>query len=247
MKGLTGTIAVFRREFAGYFATPLAAVFIVVFLFAAAIFTFYPGGFFVRGQADLKAFFAFHPWLFVVFIPAVAMRLWAEERRSGTLELLLTLPVDLGGVVLGKFLAAWALTGVALALTTPLWLTVSFLGRPDHGVILAGYVGSFLMAGGYLAIGSCLSATTRNQVIAFVGAVAVSFLFTVSGVPMVLDAFSAWAPKGFVSLIASFSFITRSSAIQDGMVDLRDALYFLTLIAVWLHATAVVIHNRKSG
>jgi len=244
---MTGTIAIFRRELAGYFATPVAYVFIVGFLLLAGIFTFYVGGLFERGQADLKPFFMFHPWLYVVLMPAVAMRLWAEERRSGTIELLLTLPVGLGGVVVGKFLAAWAFTAVALALTFPAWVTVNLLGDPDNGVILAGYVGSLFMAGGYLAISACLSALTRNQVVAFVVGVVVCLLFTVAGSPMVLDAVTGWAPRVLVDALASFSFLTRFSAIMEGVIDLRDVVYFASLIAVWLFANTVAVDLRKAG
>lgn len=244
---MTGTIAIFRRELAGYFATPVAYVFIVGFLLLAGIFTFYVGGLFERGQADLKPFFMFHPWLYVVLMPAVAMRLWAEERRSGTIELLLTLPVGLGGVVVGKFLAAWAFTAVALALTFPAWITVNLLGDPDNGVILAGYLGSLFMAGGYLAISACLSALTRNQVVAFVAGVVVCLLFTAAGSPMVLDAVTGWAPRVLVDALASFSFLTRFSAIMEGVIDLRDVVYFASLIAVWLFANTVAVDLRKAG
>ncbi|HEY0834572.1 MAG TPA: ABC transporter permease subunit [Azospirillum sp.] len=244
---MTGTLSIFRRELAGYFATPVAYVFIVGFLLLAGIFTFQAGGLFERGQADLKPFFMFHPWLYVVLMPAVAMRLWAEERRSGTIELLLTLPVGLGGVVLGKFLAAWAFTAVALALSFPVWITVNLLGDPDNGVILAGYLGSLFMAGGYLAISACLSALTRNQVVAFVVGVVVCLLFTVAGSPMVLDAVTGWAPRVLVDALASFSFLTRFSAIMEGVIDLRDVVYFASLIAVWLFANTVVVDLRKAG
>ncbi|MCW0236245.1 MAG: ABC transporter permease [Ferrovibrio sp.] len=240
-------LAVLRRELSGYFSTPVAYVFIVVFLFTAGIFTFYLGQFFERGQADLKAFFLFHPWLYLFFLPAIAMRLWAEERKSGTIELLLTLPIPLWAAVLGKFLAAWAFTGIALALTFPLWLTVNWLGNPDNGVILAGYIGSLLMAGGYLAIGSCLSAVTKNQVIAFVVGVLVCFIFTVSGAPMVLGFFQGWAPPLIVDTIASFSFLSHFNAITEGVIDLRDLVFFLSLIAVWLYANAVVVDFKKAG
>lgn len=244
---MTGTLTVFRREFAGYFATPVAYVFIVGFLLLAGIFTFYVGGLFERGQADLKPFFMFHPWLYVVLMPAVAMRLWAEERRSGTIELLLTLPVGLGGAVVGKFLAAWAFTAVALGLTFPVWLTVNYLGDPDNGVILAGYIGSLFMAGGYLAICACLSAATRNQVVAFVTGVVVCLLFTVAGSPIVLDALSGWAPKVLLDAVGGFSFLTRFAAIMDGVIDLRDVVYFASLIAVWLFANTVVVDLNKAG
>jgi ABC-2 type transport system permease protein len=239
--------AVFRREFAGYFATPVAYVFIVMFLFVTGIFTFFIGNFMQRGQADLKSFFQFLPWLYLFFIPAISMRLWAEERKGGTIELILTLPVSLASVVIAKFLAAWAFTAVALVLTFPLWLTVAWLGNPDHGVILAGYVGGLLMAGGYLAIGSCISATTKNQVIAFVVSVVVCFAFTVAGAPIVLSFFSGWAPQILLDAIASFSFLTHFTAITDGVIDVRDLIFFVSLIALWLFANTVIVDANKAG
>ena len=240
-------LAVFRRELGGYFATPLAFIFIVIFLFTMGAFTFYLGGYYESGQADLTIFFNFHPWLYLFLIPAISMRLWAEERRTGSIELLLSLPVPLWAAVLGKFLAAWAFSGLALALTFPMWLTVNYLGDPDNGVILAGYLGSFLMAGGYLAIGSCLSAVTRHQVIAFVVSVAVCFLFTVSGLPIVIDFFSGWAPQQILNTIASFSFLTHFNAITRGVIDLRDIVYFATLIGAWLIACGIVVDMKKAG
>lgn len=240
-------VAIFRRELAGYFATPLAFVFIVIFLFTMGAFTFYMGGYFESGQADLTIFFNFHPWLYLFLIPAISMRLWAEERRTGSIELLLSLPVPLWAAVLGKFLAAWAFSGIALALTFPVWITVNYLGDPDNGAIVAGYVGSMLMAGGYLAIGSCLSAMTRNQVIAFVVSVVVCFLFTVSGLPIVIDFFSGWAPQQVVNTIASFSFLTHSQAISQGVLDIRDFIFFSTLIATWLVACGIVVDMKKAG
>jgi len=230
----------------GYFATPIAAVFIVIFLMLSGAFTFYLGNFFVRGQADLAPFFDFHPWLYLVLIPALAMRLWAEERRSGTIELLLTLPVTMWEAVVGKFLAAWCFTGVALALTFPMWITVNVLGEPDNGVILASYLGSLLMAGGFLAIGSCISALTKNQVIAFVVSVVICLGFILSGFPLVLELFSGWAPQFLLSAVSSFSFLTHFQSISKGVLDLRDILYFLSLIAFWLFATATVIDMKKA-
>ncbi|MEX1147668.1 MAG: ABC transporter permease [Sphingomonadales bacterium] len=244
MKGLN---AVFRRELASYFTTPLAYVFIVIFLAFAGIFTFYVGGFYERGQADLEPFFTFLPWLFMFVVPAIAMRLWAEERKTGTLELLMTLPVSTGAAVLGKYLAAWLFTGLALALTFPLWITVNVLGKPDNGVIVAGYVAGFFMAGAYLAIGACLSAVTRNQVIAFMVTVMVAFLFTVSGMPIVLDAFSGWAPDVVMQQVAALSFLTHFNAIVRGVIELRDVIYFLTLIAAWLIANMVVVESQREA
>jgi ABC-2 type transport system permease protein len=238
--------ALFRRELASYFATPVAYVFIVIFLVLAGAFTFYLGGFFERGQADLQSFFSFHPWLYLFLVPAVAMRLWAEERKSGTIELLLTLPITMWQAVLAKFLAAWAFVGIALALTFPLWITVNYLGSPDNGVIVASYLGSFLMAGSFLAIGACLSAATRNQVVAFILTVVVCFALLLAGFPLVLDFFRAWAPDLLVDGIAQLSFLTHFSAIAKGVIDLRDLLFFLLTIGAWLVATAVVIDLKKA-
>ena len=238
---------IFKREFAAYFATPLAYVFIVIFLFAMGAFTFYIGRFYDNGIADLGVFFSYHPWLYLFLVPAIAMRLWAEERRTGTMELLFTLPVPLWATVVGKYLAAWAFTAVALALTFPIWITVNYLGSPDNGVILAGYIGSFLMAGSYLAIGACLSATTNNQVIAFVVTVVVCFLFTIAGAPLVIDFFRGWAPLPLISAISSFSFLTHFSAITAGVIDLRDVIFFFTLIALFLTINVAVLDMKKTG
>lgn len=240
-------LTIFRREFATYFATPLAYVFIIIFLFATGAFTFYIGNFYANGVADLTVFFGYHPWLYLFLIPAISMRLWAEERSTGTMELLLTLPVPLWATVGGKFLAAWAFTGIALALTFPIWLTVNFLGSPDNGVILASYIGSFLMAGGYLAIGSAISATTNNQVIAFVVSVVVCFLFTVSGAPLVLDFFHGWAPLIVINTVASFSVLTHFAAITAGVIDLRDVIFFFSLIALFLAANVVIVDLKRTG
>jgi len=240
-------LSIFKREFMAYFATPLAYVFIVIFLFAMGAFTFYIGNFYETGIASLGAFFGYHVWLYLFLVPAIGMRLWAEERKSGTIELLLTLPIPIWASVAGKFLAAWAFTGLALALTFPIWITVNYLGDPDNGVIVASYVGSFLMAGSYLAISAAISATTSNQVIAFVVSVVVCFLFTVSGAPLVVDAFSNWAPAALVDTIASFSFMTHFQAIARGVIDLRDLVYFFSLIALFLGINVIVVDLKKAG
>jgi ABC-2 type transport system permease protein len=219
----------------------------VIFLFAMGAFTFYIGHFYENGVADLGVFFGYHPWLYLFLVPAIAMRLWAEERRTGTMELLLTLPVPVWATVAGKYLAAWAFTGVALLLTFPIWLTVNYLGNPDNGVILASYIGSFLVAGGYLAIGACISASTGNQVIAFVVSVVVCFLFTISGAPLVLDVFRSWAPLALVNAVSSFSFLTHFTAISAGVIDLRDVIFFFSLIALFLTANVVIIDLKKTG
>jgi ABC-2 type transport system permease protein len=237
---------IMRRELSGYFATPLAYIFILIFLVLANWFTFYLGGLFEPGQADLNPFFNFHPWLYLFLIPALSMRLWAEERKSGSIELLMTLPVTLWQAVLGKFLAAWLFAAIALALTFPLWITVNYLGAPDNGAILAAYVGSLLLAAGFLAIGSCMSAVTRNQVVAFILGVVVCFVFLLAGFPMVLDAFRGWAPQTLVDAIASLSFLTHYESIAKGVIDFRDLLYFGMLIAYFLLATVVVLDVRKS-
>ncbi len=238
-------IAVFRREFAAYFATPIASVFLIIFLFSMGVFTFYVGHFYTTGVADLSQFFGYHPWLYLFLIPALSMRLWAEERRSGSMELLLTLPVPVWASVLGKFLAAWAFAALALFLTFPVWITVNYLGNPDNGVILASYVGSLLMAGAYLSIGACISAATSNQVIAFVLAVAVCFLFTVAGAPIVMEALQGWAPLALVEVVSSFSFLSHFAAITAGVLDLRDAVFFSTLIALFLYANILIIDLSK--
>ncbi len=237
---------IFRRELASYFATPLAYVFIIIFLLLTAIFTFQIGGFLERGQADLQAFFRWHPWIYLVLIPAISMRLWAEERNSGSIELLMTLPIELWQAVAGKFLAAWAFAGIALALTFPIWVTVNYLGSPDNGVIVAAYFGSWLMAGGFLAIGMCLSAATRNQVIAFITAALVGFLFLLAGFPLVLDLVRGVLPEQIVEGIASLSFLTHFEAISKGVIDLRDVVYFVALAAFWLMATALVLDMKKA-
>ncbi|MCQ4163367.1 ABC transporter permease subunit [Tahibacter harae] len=237
---------VFRRELASYFATPVAYVFIVIFLILAGAMTFYFGGFYERGQADLQPFFSFHPWLYLFLVPAIAMRLWAEERKSGTIELLLTLPITMWQAVLAKFLAAWAFIAIALALTFPIWITVNYLGDPDNGVIVASYLGSLLMAGAFLAIGSCLSAATRNQVVAFILTVVICFLLLLAGFPLVLGFFQSFLPQGVVDAIAGLSLFAHFQAISKGVVDLRDLIYFALAIGVWLYATAIVIDLKKA-
>ena len=236
-----------KRELAGYFGTPIAYVFLAIFVFLSGIFAFYIGNFFERGQADLQPFFLFHPWLYLFLIPALSMRLWAEERRAGTIELLLTLPVTMTEAVLGKFLAAWKFTAIALSLTFPLWITVNYLGDPDNGVILAGYLGSLLMAGAFLAIGSCISALTRNQVIAFVVSGVVCLGFILSGYPLVLEFVGAVAPAIVVDTVRSFSFLTHFQALGKGVLQAGDVVYFVSLIAFWLFVNAVVIEWRKAG
>ena len=239
--------AIFRRELRAYFTTPLAYVFIVIFLALNGATAFYFGGLFDRGQADLQPMFAFHPWLYLFLIPAVAMRLWAEERKTGTLELLMTLPVSTTQAVIGKFLAAWAFAGIALALTFPMWVTISYLGDPDHGVIVTSYLGSFLMAGAYLAIGGFVSALTRNQVIAFVIGAAAIFLFMMSGLELVLAVFQGWAPSFVVDLVQSLSFLAHYDSVVRGVVDVRDLVFFLSVTGVFLFANTVMVDLKRGS
>lgn len=243
---MSKTITLMKRELGGYFATPVAYVFMVIFLLLSGILTFYIGNFYENSQADLQAMFSFQPWLYLFLIPAISMRLWAEERKSGTIELLMTLPVSLGETVLAKFLAAWVFAGISLLLTFPLWITVNFLGKPDNGVILASYIGSFLMAGGFLAIGACISATTKNQVIAFVLSVAISFMFILAGFPVVLNFFKPWVGQTVVDAISSLSFLTHFYSITSGVIDLRDLVFFGSLIGCFLFANATIVELKKA-
>jgi ABC-2 type transport system permease protein len=238
---------VFRREMASYFATPVAYVFIVIFLAMTGVMTFYVGHFFDRNQADLVAFFSFHPWLYLFLIPALSMRLWAEERRTGTIELSMTLPLTTTQIVIGKFLAAWAFTGIALALTFPIWLTVNYLGSPDNGAIFAAYLGSLLMAGGFLSMGSFISALTKNQVIAFVLAATLCFLFVAMGSSFVLNLFGSFATGDVADFLRSLSVMNHFSQISKGVVDLRDAIYFGALITLFLFLNVVAVDRLKAA
>jgi len=239
-------LAIMRRELKSYFLTPVAYVFIVIFLVFASAFTFYLGNFYERGQADLVSFFSYHPWLYLFLAPALSMRLWAEERRAGSIELLMTLPITVWQMVLGKFLAAWAFMCIAIALTFPIWITVNYLGNPDNGAIAAAYIGSALMAGGFLAVGAFISAMTRNQVIAFVLAVVACFLLLLSGYSLVLDLFTGWAPQTLVDAIASLSFLTHFENISRGVIDFRDIVYFGLLIGCSLYANAIILQLTKA-
>lgn len=242
---MKSTRIIMLRELRGYFATPVAYVFILIFLVLASVFTFYLGRFFERDQASLSAFFNFHPWLYLFLVPAIAMRLWSEERKTGSIELLLTLPVTRTQAVLGKFLAAWLFSGLALILTFPMWITVNYLGDPDNGVIIASYVGSWLMAGGFLSIGSCMSALSKSQVVAFILSAVICFVFVLSGFPMVLDLFQ-WAPPMLVDAVASLSFLTHTHSLSRGVLSLTDILFFLSVICTWLVATVIVIEAKQA-
>jgi ABC-2 type transport system permease protein len=239
------TLTVARRELAGYFATPVAYVFIVIFLIMSGALTFTLGNFFARGTADLSPFFGFVPWLFLFLVPAITMRLWAEERRLGTIELLLTLPLAQWQAVLGKFLAAWVFCAIALVLTFPLVITVNYLGNPDNGVIAAGYAGCLLVAGAFLAVGAAISALTKNQVIAFVLTVAVCFLFTAAGSPVVTEFLSARLPL-LVEVARGLSINDRLGGFSRGIVSLPDLVFFASFIGFWLFANAVIVDHRKA-
>lgn len=239
------TFVIAGRELNAYFATPVATVFIVIFLVLQGALTFNLGNFFSRGQADLGPFFTFIPWVFLLLVPAITMRLWAEERRLGTIELLLTLPITQSQAVLGKFLAAWAFCAIALVLTFPFVITVNYLGAPDNGVIASGYVGSLLVAGSFLAIGSALSALTRNQVIAFVLGVAVCFLFAVTSYPVVTDFLSRNTPI-LAEIARRIAVIDRFQDFTRGVVSLRDLVFFASFIGFWLFLNTVLVEQRKA-
>lgn len=236
-----------KREFLAYFSTPLASVFLTIFVALTGAFAFYIGGFFENGEANLGAFFGYHPWLYLLLVPAVAMRLWAEERKSGTVELLMTLPIAPIEAILGKFAAAWAFVGIALLLTFPMWISVNVLGSPDNGIILTSYIGSFLMAGAFLAIGSFISALTKNQVIAFILAATICFLLVMSGTEMVQNALKAWAPTGVVAAVSSMSVLSHYDQITRGVVGLPSIIFFLSLIVFALLGNTIAVEQKKAS
>ena len=243
---MSAVTAIARRELWSYFVTPVAYVFMVIFLVLAGLLTFYSGDFYDRGLADLQPFFDMHPWLYLVLVPAVTMSMWAEERSSGTLELLFSLPVSISQAVLGKFLAAWGFIGICLVLTFPIWITVNYLGDPDNGVILAGYVGSWLMAGAFIAIGACMSTATRSQIIAFILTASVCFLLLLVGQPQVLDFFQDSLPPKMLGAMGQLSIARHASAIARGVLDLRDMVYFFATIVAWLGASVVILDLKRT-
>lgn len=236
-----------RRELAGYFISPVAYVFLVIFLLLAGFFTFTVGAFFERGEASLASFFVWHPWLYLVLVPAVGMRLWSEERRAGTIELLLTMPVATWQAILAKFLASWLFLAIALALTFPVVLTVNYLGNPDNGMIATGYLGSVLLAGAYLAISCMTSALTRNQVVAFILAVMICLFLILCGYAPVTDLLARWASPALVDTVAAFSVMTHFSGFEKGVIDSRDLLFFFSVIGYALFATGVIIRSHRAG
>ena len=236
-----------KRELCAYFTSPVAYVFLVIFLLLTGFFTFTAGNFFERGEASLAAFFGWHPWLYLVLVPAVGMRVWAEERRSGTIELLLTMPVATWQAILGKFLASWAFLAIALALTFPVVITVNVLGDPDNGALFAGYLGSLLLAGAYLAVTCLTSALTRNQVIAFILSVVVCLFLILAGFNPVTDLLARWGSPALVDTVAAFSVVTHFDGFQRGVIDTRDLAFFLSVIGFSLFATGVIIRGHRAG
>ena len=240
-------VSIIKREMSGYFGSPVAYVFIVIFLILCGFFTFQFGDFYNSNDASLRAFFVWHPWLYLFLIPAVAMRMWAEERRTRTIELLLTLPVTLPQAILGKFLAGWLFIGIALVLTFPMVITVCYLGNPDIGQIIAGYIGSFLLAGCYLAVGSFASSLTRNQVVAFIICLVICLFFVIAGWGPVTEALATTVPLSVANFSASLSFMYRFDSVQRGVIDSRDLIYYASLITFMLAATSVVLTSRKAS
>ena len=236
-----------RRELEAYFTSPVAYVFLVIFLLLAGFFTFTAGAFFERGEASLSAFFGWHPWLYLVLVPAVGMRLWAEERRAGTIELLLTMPITAWQAIVGKFLASWIFLALALVLTFPVVLTVNVLGEPDNGAIAAGYVGSLLLAGAYLALTGMTSALTRNQVVAFILSVVICLFLILAGFTPVTDLLTRWTSPEVVDTVAAFSVMTHFDGFQKGVLDSRDLIFFFSVIGFALFATGVIIRGHRAG
>ena len=240
-------LTIIKRELGAYFASPVAYVFLVIFLLLTGFFTFTAGNFFERGEASLAAFFGWHPWLYLVVVPAIGMRLWAEERRSGTLELLFTMPIATWQAIVAKFVASWLFIGLALALTFPAVLTVNVLGEPDNGAIFAGYLGSFFLAGAYLAITCMTSAMTRNQVVAFILSVVICLFLVLAGFNPVTDLMVRWASPAVVDTVAAFSVVTHFDGFQRGVIDVRDLLFFLSVIGFALFATGVILRGHRAG
>ncbi len=238
--------AIAKRELRAYFGTPIAYVFLAIFVALTGVFAFFIGTFFERGEADLRPFFEYHPWLYLLLVPAIAMRLWAEERRAGTMELLMTLPISPAQAVIGKFIAGWIFLAIALVLTMPIWYSVNKLGNPDNGVIIASYIGSYLVAGVFLAIGATISALTKNQVIAFVVSAAICFLFVVSGTQIVLNVFQGWVPDIVSSAISSLSVLSHYENVTRGVFDFRDIVFYASMVVFWLFANTVAVHLKKA-
>jgi ABC-2 type transport system permease protein len=247
LEAIRHIVTITKRELIGFFASPVAYVFIVIFLLLSGFFTFMVAGFFQNGQANLMSFFVWHPWLYLFLVPAIGMRMWSEERRLGTIELLLTMPITPWQAIVGKFLASWLVLALALVLTFPIVITVNYLGHPDNGVILAGYFGSLLLSGAYLSIAAMTSAMTRNQVVSFILSVVICLFLILAGWPPVTNLLTQWASSWFVQTIAAFSVMTHFASIQKGVIDSRDVLFFLSVIAFSLFTTSVIIRAHRAG
>ncbi len=243
---MTNTLTIFQRELKSYFESPIAYVFLVSYLVLSGFMTFFVSEFYEQGQADLRMFFFWQPWIFLILAPAAAMRSWSEERRSGTIELLLTLPVTLTQAIVGKFLAAWLFLALAVALTFPIVITTLYLGDPDQGMMFSGYLGCLFLAATYLAVGTATSAMTRNQVISFVVALLVCMFLLLAGWPPVTNILDQWAPNWLVKGVAALGFMPHFEALQRGVVDLRDIVYFASVVGVLLFGTHLILQNRKS-
>lgn len=241
------TLTIFRRELKSYFNSPVAYVFLVAFLLLTGFLTFMAGFYYERRVADLRdSFFIWHPWVYLLLIPAATMGSWAEERRTGTIELLLTMPITLWQAIVGKFLAAWLFIAIALGLTFPIVITTAFLGDPDVGVMACGYLGSLLMAGAYVAVGTLASALTKSQVISFVIALGVCLLMVLGSLPPVTNMLK-WLPAFVVDGVSYSSFWYHFESLKRGVVDLKDLVYYASVILFMLFATQVVLDNRKSS
>ncbi len=239
--------AIFKREFKSYFESPVAYVFMVVFLVLMGFLTFNVTNFYERQLADLQPFFLWFPWVFLLLIPASCMGLWADERRSGTIELLLTMPITMTEAILGKFLAAWAFIAIGVAMTFPIIITTCFLGSPDIGVIITGYIGTVLMAGAYVSVGMLTSSMTRSQVIGFVLALVVCLFLIIAGWPPITNFLVSWAPAWLIETVAAFSFMPHYESMQRGVLDLIDVTYYISVMVFFLTATHVVVDSRKSS
>jgi ABC-2 type transport system permease protein len=244
---LENIFAVFKREIKSYFSSPVAYVFIVIFLLLSGFFTFYVGNFFEAGQADLSRFFQWHPWLFIFLIPSVSMGLWAEEKRLGTIEVLLTFPISLAELIIGKFLSAWIFIGISLFLTFPIIITVSYLGNPDMGAIFCGYAGSFFMAGAFLSLGLMTSALTQSQVISFILSASASLLFVLTGYSPFTSIFSGWSPLWLERLVLNFSFLSHFYSMARGVIDIRDIIYYFSMIFFMLFLNHAILYNRRGA
>jgi ABC-2 type transport system permease protein len=251
MNSFSNIKTITKRELGAYFSSPIAYVFLVIFLLLCGFFTFFMntglGTYFRHDDASLVTFFMWHPWFYLFLVPAVGMRLWAEERRVGTLELLMTMPITAWQAIVGKFLASWLFLGLALVLTFPLWITTNYLGHPDNGVIVAGYVGSWLMAGAYLAISCITSAMTRSQVVSFIIALVVCLFLILAGYPPVIDFLNQAAKPWLVNLAASLSVMTHFEGFQKGVLDSRDVIFFLSIIVFSLFTTSVILRGHRAG